>query len=238
MIFTDASNQVQNLLEKRRSLLNLLRQKARQILGSSLYNKMSEDDFIAQAELGSREKGIMAQLLESHKNLLSLETRRRSLAQEEQELKKELDRFSSLIAKYDNLKPEVEIQRETIKQLLEKRQELSLELARGGFKWQIVEAPQPGKKIAPNPKKNMMLGGILGMFLGGIAVFIREVTDDSIKTTADLVNSVAFPLLGVTPELPSAKVKDSSEKLLSPSVLNRICQNHLYLKPIRAIAII
>lgn len=227
LIFTDASNQVQSLLEKRRSLLNLLRQKARQILGSSVYNKMSEDDFIAQAELGSREKGIMAQLLESHKNLLALETRRRSLAQEEQELKKELDRFSSLIAKYDNLKPEVEIQRETIKQLLEKRQELSLELARGGFKWEIVEAPQPGKKIAPNPKKNLMLGGILGMFLGGVAVFIREVTDDSIKTTADLVNSVAFPLLGVTPQLPSANVKDSDKKLLFHSSESDLSESSL-----------
>ena len=213
LVFTDASYQVQNILEKRQSLLNLLQQKARQILGSSLARKMGKADFVAQAELGAKEKGIMAQLLDTHNKVLSLEARRNSLEKAEQNLQKELDRFSSLIAKYDNLKPEVEIQRDSIKQLLEKRQELSLELARGGFKWQIVEAPQPGKKIAPNPKKNLLLGGVLGIFLGGIAVFIREVTDDSIKTTADLMNSVAFPLLGVTPELPSAQVKGSSEKL-------------------------
>ena len=213
LVFTDASTQVQTFIEKRQSLLNLLEQKARQILGSSVAQKMNRQDFIAQAELGANQKGIMAQLLDTHNQLLSLESRQRSLQKAEQELQQELDRFSSLIAKYDNLKPDVEIQRDTIKQLMEKRQELSLELARGGFKWQIVEAPQLGKKIAPNPKKNLLLGGILGIFLGGIAVFIREVSDDSIHTTADLVNSVAFPLLGVTPELPSAQVKGSSEKL-------------------------
>ncbi|MDJ0689956.1 MAG: polysaccharide biosynthesis tyrosine autokinase [Xenococcaceae cyanobacterium MO_188.B32] len=241
LVFTDASYQVRDLLEKRQSLLNLLRQKARQILGSSLARKMSKEDFTAQAELGAKEKGVMAQLLESHNQLLSLEARRNALAKAEQNLQKELDRFSSLIAKYDNLKPEVAIQRETIKQLLEKRQELSLELARGGFKWQVVEAPELGKKIAPNPKKNMFLGGVLGIFLGGIAVFIREVTDDSIKTTADLINSVAFPLLGVTPELPSARVKDSPDKLFlnhseldsSESSLLKANNftNHLALKP-------
>ena len=241
LVFTDASYQIQNILEKRQSLLNLLQQKARQILGSSLARKMSKADFVAQAELGAREQGIMAQLLDAHNKVLSLEARRNSLEKAEQDLQKELDRFSSLIAKYDNLKPEVEIQRDSIKQLLEKRQELSLELARGGFKWQIVEAPQPGKKIAPNPKKNLLLGGVLGIFLGGIAVFIRELTDDSIKTTADLMNSVAFPLLGVTPELPSAQVKGSSEKLflnhaeLDPEESSLLkannFTNHLALKP-------
>ena len=241
LIFTDAATQVQNILEKRQSLLNLLQQKARQILGSSLARNMSKEDFVAQAELGAKEQGIMAQLLAAHKQLLSLEARRSSLEQAEQNLQQELDRFSSLIAKYDNLKPDVEIQRDTIKQLLEKRQELSLELARGGYKWQIVEAPQLGQKIAPNPQKNLLLGGILGMFLGGIAVFVREVTDDSIHTTADLINSVAFPLLGVTPELPSAKVKDSPEKLflnhseLDPSESSLLkahnFTNYLALKP-------
>ena len=213
LIFTDASYQVQNILEKRQSLLNLLQQKARQILGSSLARKMTRADFVTQAELGAKQKGIMTQLLEAHNQVLSLEARRNSLEKAAENLQQELDRVSTLIAKYDNLKPDVDIQRDTITQLLAKRQEISLELARGGFKWQIVEAPQLGKKIAPKPKKNLLLGGVLGIFLGGIAVFIREVTDDSIKTTADLINSVAFPLLGVTPELPSAQIKDSPEKL-------------------------
>lgn len=206
LIYTDASYQVRNLVEKRQSLLNLLQQKASQILGNNIARQLSQQDFVNQGELGAKEQGIMAQLLEAHTKLLSLEARRKSLAQAEQNLQQELDRFSSLIARYDNLKPEVEIQRGTITQLLERRQELSLELARGGFKWEIVEAPQLGKKIAPNPKKNLLLGSVLGIFLGGIAVFIREVTDDSIHTTADLVDTMALPLLGVTPKLPSDPV--------------------------------
>lgn len=237
LVFTDASTQVRSLVDKRQSLLRLLQQKAGQILGANVARQLSQADFVTQGELGAKEKGIMAQLLEAHTKLLSLEARRTSLEKAEQNLKQELDRFSSLIAKYDNLKPDVEIQRETIKQLLERRQELSLELARGGFKWQVVEAPQLGKKIAPNPKKNLLLGGILGIFLGGIAVFIRELTDDSIRTTADIVDSIAMPILGVTPKLPSdshPKLPPSSPQLnASTSSLSKsdTIGNYLALQP-------
>ena len=215
LVFTDASNQVQNLLEKRQSLLILLEKKAKQILGFTQARQISGEDFLLQAELGANEKSLMAKLLEAHNELITLEARQRSLEKAYQDLQQELGRFSNLIARYDNLKPDIEIQRDTITQLRQKRQELSLELARGGYKWQIVEAPQLGKKISPNPKKNLLLGGVLGLFLGGIAVFIREVTDDNIQTTADLINSVAFPFLGATPELPASnQLKGSPEKFL------------------------
>ena len=241
LTFSDTTVQVQKLLEKRQNLIALLDNKAKQILGENLAQKIRGDDFLTQAELGANEQGVIARLVQAHTELIALDARKKSLAQSQQDVQKQLDRFSSLIARYDNLKPEVDIQRDTIKQLLEKRQELSLELARGGYKWQIVEAPQLGKKIAPSPKKNILLGGVLGIFLGAIAVFIREVTDDTIHTTADLIDSVAFPLLGVTPQLPSAKLKNSPDKILldplgsnqSKSSLLKIgnFKNSLALKP-------
>ena len=241
LTFSDNTVQVQKLLEKRQTLITLLEEKTKQILGDNLAQKIHGEDFLTQAELGANEQGVMARLVQTHTELISLETRQKSLAKAQQDLQKQLDRFSSLIARYDNLEPEVEIQRDSIKQLLEKRQELSLELARGGYKWQIVEAPNLGEKISPNPKKNLLLGGVLGLFLGAIAVFIREVTDDTIHTTADLVDSIAFSLLGVTPELPSSQLKNSPDQLLldnlginktkSPLIKIGNLKNSLALKP-------
>jgi capsular exopolysaccharide synthesis family protein len=49
--------------------------------------------------------------------------------------------------------------------------------------------------------------------LGGVAAFIREASDDSVHTTAELEKQVALPLLGTTPKLPPAKPKESIIKL-------------------------
>ena len=210
LTFTDASPNVQKLLEQRQSQLALLREEMGRVLGGVLVKlNFTEEDLLAKGELGATELALAAKLIEAHTQLVGLKARQRSLAETEQTLRTELDRFPSLIAEYDRLQPEVEIERETIKQLLEARQELSLELARGGFNWQVVEAPQLGKKIAPSIKKNLLLGVVVGLFLGGIAAFGREALDDAVHTSDELKQKLALPLLGIIPELPQAKASNS-----------------------------
>jgi succinoglycan biosynthesis transport protein ExoP len=53
----------------------------------------------------------------------------------------------------------------------------------------------------------------VGLMLGAIAAFIRESTDDSVHTTAELEKQVALPLLGTTPKLLPAKPRESVIKL-------------------------
>jgi succinoglycan biosynthesis transport protein ExoP len=45
---------------------------------------------------------------------------------------------------------------------------------------------------------------------GWFAGFIREMTDDSVRSSDDLKKQVAFPLLGMTPELPKTKKSEPS----------------------------
>ena len=210
LTYTDASPNVQKLLEQRQSHLALLQEEMGRVLGNVLGQlNLTEEELLEQGQLGDTELALVAKLIETHTELVGLQAREQSLAETEQKLRAELDRFPSLIAEYDRLQPEAEIERETIKQLLEARQELSLELARGGFNWQVVEAPQLGKKISPSFKKNLLLGIVVGLFLGGIAAFGREALDDAVHTSDELKQKLALPLLGIIPELPQAKASNS-----------------------------
>ena len=201
--FTEASPTVQKLLEQRQSQLALLQEEANRVLGeaSAQLNLIAEAP-LTQGQLSASDVTLTNHLVEAQANLVSLKERTRSLEQTEQSLREKLNRFPALIAEYNRLQPEVKIKRDTLEQLLAARQRLGIELARGGFKWQVVEAPQLGKKISPILKKNLLLGVVVGLFLGGVAAFVRESLDDSVHTYDELKKQVALPLLGIIPELP------------------------------------
>lgn len=120
----------------------------------------------------------------------------------EQQLRAELDRFPNLLARYSRLQPELELKRETLQQLEKAKQALSLEIARGGFDWQVVEAPQLGFESESKIRQNILLGVVVGLFLGAAAAFIREILDDSIHSSDDLQKQISLPILGRAPQLP------------------------------------
>ncbi|NJN23563.1 MAG: GumC family protein [Acaryochloridaceae cyanobacterium RL_2_7] len=70
-----------------------------------------------------------------------------SLAQTEQQLSQELKRYPTLIAQYTRLQPEVLARRGTLEKLLDQKEDLSLEIAKGGINWEVVEPPQPGLPV-------------------------------------------------------------------------------------------
>jgi uncharacterized protein involved in exopolysaccharide biosynthesis/Mrp family chromosome partitioning ATPase len=206
-IYTDASPVIQNLVEKRQNELALLEKELDEILPtqnlkSKIQNPKSKiQNPLREGQLGATELVLVGKLVDAHTELKSLAARDRSLLQTEQKLRSQLNQFPNLIAEYDRLQPEVEIQRESIKQLLAAQQQLTLELARGGFKWKIVEAPQIGEKIAPSLKINLLLGAVIGLFLGGIAAFIREATDDKIHSVEQIKQAIDLPVLASVPAL-------------------------------------
>ncbi|MGK7902670.1 MAG: GumC family protein, partial [Hormoscilla sp.] len=210
LTYRSADPTIKMLLEQRTSQLELLQQEVQRVLGklSSQLN-LTGESLLQEGQLGSTELELTRQLIETRIELLGVEARQQSIAAAEQELRAQLASFPSLIAEYNSLQPEVEIQMETIKQLLEKQQELSLELARGGFNWQVVEAPQLGKKTGPSIKRNILLGTVVGLFLGGVAAFLGEAVDDTIHTASDLQRLGTIPVLGVIPEIPQQRTRGS-----------------------------
>jgi polysaccharide biosynthesis transport protein len=201
--YTDANPRVRSLMEQRQKQLELLSQEVGRILGNQVIP--SGESLLQNGQLGETDLTLAQSLTETQSALASLSARSRSLAESERQLRQELNRYPSLIAKYDRLQPEVEIQRTMMQQLLEERQKLGSDLAQGGFNWEIVEAPQPGEKTSPKPLQNLLLGIVAGLVLGAIAAFTREAVDHTIRSLDDLKKQVREPVLGTLPEMAASR---------------------------------
>ncbi|WAL58375.1 GumC family protein [Thermocoleostomius sinensis] len=198
-IYTDSAPEVQVLLDQRQEQLGLLQQEIQRILGSDA-SQLPSRALLSQGRLSQIDLQLANQLVDAQTTIEGLEAQLRSLSTTEQQLRAELNQFPRLLAQNDRLQPEAETTQKILQQLLEDREKLSAELAGGGFNWQVVEPPQEGEKIAPNPRQNILLGAVVGIFLGGVAAFLREAADRVVHTSEDLKKQAALPLLGSLPE--------------------------------------
>lgn len=232
--FKDQTPFVQQLLNQRQRQLALLQVEAQRVLGNrgTIAGRPGEG-LLSAGQLSGLDLTLVNQFVETQMSLQAAMTRDRSLAGIEQQVRAELQRFPALMAKYGRLQPEVDLSRDTLKQLLKAQQDIGLEIARGGFDWQVVEAPQFGAKTGPNRNRDLMLGAVVGLILGMAAAFAREAMDDAVHTSDDLQKQVPVPLLGLVPELTVESLEDQplislpfvkSRFLVSASDTNRVVQ--------------
>jgi len=70
---------------------------------------------------------------------------------------------------------------------------------------QVEKAFEPGKPISPKVPTNIVIGGILGLFLFGVIAFLIEYFDDSIRD-ANMINDIlGLPVLGYIGEMELGK---------------------------------
>lgn len=203
--FTDDSPLVQRALERRQRQQDLIQQEQQQVLGGSS-GQPDEKPSLSEAQLGQTDVALVGQLAEAQVNLAALQAQAQSLAVSERSLQAKLQQFPGLLAQYGRLQPKVDLNRTTFQQLLKARQELALEIARGGFDWQVVEQPKLGTKVGPDLKRNLLLGAVAGLMLGAIAAFVRDSADDAVHSSDDLKQQASLPLLGMVPVLPRETV--------------------------------
>lgn len=207
-VYTDADAGVQDLLSQRQGQVALLQEEVYRVLGEvPAQINLDERSLLTEGQLGGIELTLVNDLVQAQVELQSLAARRAGLAQSEQQLRSELNQLPSLIAEFDRIQPEIETQQQALDQLLQIRQELSNELAQGGFTWEIVETPDVARQIAPQPTKNLILGLIAGAFLGGALAFGREAIDNVVRTSDELKKQTALPLLGVLPYVSPADTR-------------------------------
>lgn len=212
--FTDDTPSVQKLNEQLQSQKELLQKEVSRTLGRQSTGAFSSrDTLLEQGQLGEIDLNLTGQLVDNQTNIVALTARDQTLAQKESELRSQLKRFPSLLAYYNRILPQLQFSRERMEQLLRAEQQLRQELSKGGFNWEVVEEPQKGILTGPLLRQNLLLGAVVGLMLGGIAAFIREASDDSLHTTAELEKQFSLPLLGTTPKLPPAKPRESVIKL-------------------------
>lgn len=227
--FKDQTPFIQQLQNQRQRQLALLQIQVRRVLGSnSDLTSNAGEQLLSQGQFSGLDQTLAGQLVETQINLQAAEARERGLVVIQQRLRSELKRFPEILAEYGRLQPEVQLSQETLKQLLKAQQEIGLEIARGGFDWQVVEDPQLGVKTGPNMMRNLMLGAVAGLILGGVAAFARESADDAVHSSDDLRKQVPVPLLGMVPALvveatddhPLLNLPFSKSRALAPSTDN------------------
>ncbi len=198
--YQDVTPQVDQLNQQRQQQLQLLSLELGRVLNISFQTANSEA-LLFQGQMGGSELSLVNDLVSSKIDLDMATARQQSLLRARQGVQAELSRFPSLLAEYGRLLPEINSNRETLQLLLKAQQELGLEIARGGFDWQVVEQPLWGNAQPIDWKKNLLLGGVAGLMVGGMAAFAREALDDMVHTSEELQKQVPVPLVGMVPAL-------------------------------------
>ena len=200
-VYTEADPIAQDLVTQRGRNVALLMQESQRIVrqtGGTGFS--SEQDLLATGQLGEIDLDLVQEMISNQIKISSLEARQLSLARSEQTFQDKLVRFPGLINQYDQLRPEAETLRTSLEQLLETRQELSNDLAQGGFKWEVVEPPALGENVSPSAIQTLALGAIAGLFAGGALAYIKEASDNVIRRSEDLHKQTSLPMLGGLPE--------------------------------------
>ena len=200
--FTDDSPIVQNLINQRNSQKRLLTEEAEAILGIVPPGLIAKTESLkSKGQFVSSDNRVVEQINQYKADLSGISQREASLAQTEARLNQKLVEFPELIAQYRSLAQETEVKREALQRLLEAKQELEIELSRGGFNWQVIEPPQLGVEVGTSLSKDLLLSVVAASFIGGTAAFIKEAMDDQVSTVKDIERQTAIPLLGATPGL-------------------------------------
>jgi polysaccharide biosynthesis transport protein len=196
--FQPGTPQVDQVLTQRDQQLSLLQTEVSRVVGTTT---RSGEALLSSGQMGELDLGLITQMINTQLELQGITARYQNLVIEEQRLQTELKRFPQLLAAYGRLQPEIDLKRETLKQLLRAEQDIGLEINRGGFEWQVVEAPQLTARSDSGLKRNLLLGGVVGLFLGGGVAFAREAVDDAVHNSEELTKQSSLPLLGLVPEL-------------------------------------
>jgi capsular exopolysaccharide synthesis family protein len=199
--FTVNTPQVQQILEQRQRQLALLQQEQQRIVGAN-----ASGDLFTGANLSENDVKFANDLTQAQVEFFGARARDQELAATEQQIRAQLQRFPTLLAEYNRLQPLVKLNRDTLDELQKARQDLSLEIARGGFDWQMVEQPRLGRQIGPSWLRNLLIGSAGGLMIGCVAAFLRESADKSIRTSEDLTKQASIPLIGMVPELPMSEL--------------------------------
>jgi non-specific protein-tyrosine kinase len=103
--------------------------------------------------------------------------------------------------------------------LYARQQELLVEksLKRGEAEL-ISEAKTPGSPASPRPKRDALMGGILGLLLGLGITFLREQLDERLRTREEAETATGLPVLAELPfDDESSREPDAVASMLRPS---------------------
>ena len=198
----DNSPILQELVRQRNSQQDLLKNEAKRILGKLPPNFENQLDRLqSQGQMVTSDNQFVTEITQAQATLKGIGERDVALAATESNLRERLREFPELIAQYKDLTQEAQVKREALQRLREAKQELEIELNRGGYNWQVIEPAQLGSQIGPNLTKDLLLSTVVASFLGVSAAFVREAIDERVSSLKEAERQTNLLVLGSTPGL-------------------------------------
>jgi polysaccharide biosynthesis transport protein len=174
-IFTDAVPTIQILNDRKANLLPMLQAEEQRVLR----------DFQSR--------------------IYELEARDKSIRQKIDSLNAYLKELATLSRDYDRIQQELKIANDNFNQFLTKRQALQIELSQKQQPWQLLNTQDNEAQklevipLAPNIKRYLGLGGMLGLLLGTGAALLVDKLHNVYYTAKDLKETTTLPVLGAIP---------------------------------------
>jgi polysaccharide biosynthesis transport protein len=199
--YTEDYPSVQKLKQQRQSQLSLLRQEVKSITTSG------KGEPLLKGKMVGVDPTLIDEFILMQTTVLGLTANEKNLAESEQRLRSELNKYPSLIAEYNRLLPKAESSRKTLEQLLQAQQSLGLKISQEGYNWQVLTEPTLGTYSGNNRLLLLVGGAVIGPILGILAALIWEKFNDAIYCAGDIKKLTNLRVLGSVPKLPSYGVK-------------------------------
>ena len=154
---------------------------------------------------------------EFQSRIQTLQARDVSLADKLDKLNSYLRNLATVTRDYENIQRELQIATEGLNQFLTKQQALEIQKSQTQQPWKLLD-PQLAKVEEPeamsqSARKNLALGGALGLLLGVGAALLVDKLSNIFYTSKDLKETTRLPLLGVVPfskELAASSKQDGA----------------------------
>lgn len=204
--YTEDAPSVKSLVQQRQNQLTLLQAE----IGQTLQPNQS---FILPGQLTEVDLRLMQELVELQSTAKNLTDNEKSLVASESQISKELARYPSLIAEYNQLRPKLESDRKKLEQLQQMQQSLGMRITQEGYNWQVLEEPHQGTLKSGDRLLTLLGGLLLAPILGVAAAITKEMFNDAVDSPQELEKLTQLPLLGSVPTLTR---RDSNRRISLP----------------------
>lgn len=210
-IFTEHSSEVLSLLNTR--LLKLIQERTGLLI----------DYTPEHPKVRLRERQIenvrLEMLRELTSKLKSLNTHQAILQDQIEMYRERYLAFPQAAIHLSRLDREVKVNTELYAKLKLKQQELLIKTAERVEEVTLI-APAVASQVAvntPDQRLNLIIGTVMGLFLGVVLAFTRESFDTSIGTIEGIEEFLKVPVLGVIPQFDPKQLEDMAAKALPPN---------------------
>lgn len=209
-IFTEEQNALLTILNQR--LLDLIQERDTLLINYT----PDHPQVVEQQKKVDNVKSEMIQELKS--KVTTLMDREEALQEQRRHYRQRYLGYPRAAIKMSRLEREVKVNTDLLAMLKAKHQELLIKGAERIEEVSIIApAITPSKPInGSNITMNLMIGGLMGCFLGIVLAFGRESFDTSIGTIEGVEEFLKVPVLGIIPQLDHKVLKEMALETLPP----------------------